>query len=53
MARPEEKIAVNTMDVQKQAGASDCGLFAIAFATALVNGKQSGRPIIDIANCQN
>ena len=50
MVRPEEKITVNMMDVQKQAGRSDRGLFAIAFVTALVNGKQPGRPIIDIAN---
>ena len=28
----------------KQAGGSDCSLFAIAFATALVNGKQPGKP---------
>ena len=49
MARPEEKITVNMMDVQKQAGGSDCGLFAIAFATALLNGKQPGKPT-DIAN---
>ena len=42
MAYPEEKITVNIMDVQKQVGGSDCGRFAIAFATALVNGKQPG-----------
>ena len=50
MARPEE-ITVNMMDMQKQAGGSDCGLFAIAFATALVNGKQPGKPTdIPVAN---
>ena len=42
MARPEETITVKMMDVQKQAGGSDCGVFAIAFATALVNDKQPG-----------
>ena len=41
MAGPE-KITLNMMDVLKQAGGSDCGLFAIAFATALINGKQPG-----------
>ena len=46
MAWPEEKTTVNMMDVQKQAGGSDCGLFAIAFATALVNGKQPGNNIL-------
>ena len=40
--RPEEMITVKMMDIQKQAGGSDCGLFAIAFATALANGKQPG-----------
>ena len=42
MAWPEEKITVKMMDVQKQASGSDCGLFAIAFTTALINGKQPG-----------
>ena len=42
MAQPEEKITVKMMDVQKQVGGSNCGLFAIAFATALINGKQPG-----------
>jgi len=30
-----------------QEGYSDCGLFAIAFATALANGKQPGRCFFD------
>ena len=33
----ENKITLNLMNVQLQAGGSDCGLFAIAFATALAN----------------
>ena len=48
MHRHEEKIIVNVMDVQKQAGGCDCGLFAIAFATALANGKQPGISIEDL-----
>ena len=39
MARPEEKITVNTMDVQKQAGGSDCGLFAIALPWSMENNQ--------------
>ena len=31
----QSKINVHTMDVQMQVGGSDCGLFAIAFATAI------------------
>ena len=34
------------MDVQKQAGGSNCGLFAIAFATTLINGKQPGSIVV-------
>ena len=30
------------MDTQMQSGSSDCGLFAVAFATAIVFGKQPG-----------
>lgn len=34
----KSEIQLKIMDVQMQAGGSDCGLFAIAFATAIVNG---------------
>ena len=39
-----EELAINVlfMDVQMQSGGYDCGLFSIAFATALVFGKQPG-----------
>ena len=33
------------MDVQLQTGGCDCGLFSIAFATALANGVQPGECI--------
>ena len=36
-------ITLHFMDVQMQSGGSDCGLFAIAFATALVDGKKPGK----------
>ena len=36
------KIKVNMMDIHLQAGTSDCGLFAIASATALAHGIQPG-----------
>ena len=35
-------IKLNFMDVQMQSGVNDCGLFSIAFATALVMGRQPG-----------
>ena len=38
MMTTESEIWVNIMDMQMQAGICDCGLFAIATATALVNG---------------
>ena len=38
----EPTITVSFMDVQMQSGGYDCGLFSIAFATALVFGEQPG-----------
>ena len=35
-------ITVSFKDVQMQSGFSDCGLFSIAFATALIFGRQPG-----------
>ena len=40
-------IKLNIMDVQMQAGGCDCGLFAIAFATALANGIPPGKFTFD------
>ena len=41
----QAQIDVKMMNVQRQEGGSDCGLFAIAFATALVNGIQPASSI--------
>ena len=43
----EASITVNFMDVQMQSGGYDCGLFSIAFATALVFGEQPGCSLFD------
>ena len=40
LASEQAQIDVKMMNVQRQEGGSDCGLFAIAFAPALVNGIQ-------------
>ena len=37
----QSKINVHTMDVQMQAKWSDCGLFEIAFATAVISSMAS------------
>ena len=42
LATEQPAIKVNYMDVHMQSGGYDCGLFAIAFATALVYGNQPG-----------
>ena len=42
LACPEKEINIRMMEVQQQEGKNDYGLFAIAFATALANGKQPG-----------
>ena len=38
----EDDIQVRFMDVQRQSGTMDCGLFAVAFATCLSSGVQPG-----------
>lgn len=41
----EKIMRIKYIDVMKQAGAADCGIFAIAFSTALINGYQPGKYI--------
>ena len=43
----EAAIRVKFMDIQMQSGGYDCGLFSIAFATALVFGEQPGCFLFD------
>ena len=38
----KKSISIRTVHIQQQTGGSDCGLFAIANATALCNGKNPG-----------
>ena len=38
----------NSLNVQKQSNASDCGLFAIAFATALFHGQVPEEMFFDV-----
>ena len=47
LCTPKDTIRVRYIDVPMQEGYSDCGLFAIAFATALAYGKQPGRCFFD------
>ena len=42
MKTSESEIQVHIMDVQMQAGTCDCGLFAVASATALLSGVHPG-----------
>ena len=42
LAAKGESIKLSFVNVQKQSGGCDCGLFALAFATALVNGTNPG-----------
>ena len=39
----EKEVRLKMMDVQKQSGGYDCGLFAIGFATALASGIPPGQ----------
>ena len=45
----QSEIELHIMDVQMQAGGSDCGIFALAFATAIVNGIPPGKFVFDQA----
>ena len=47
LATPSSHITLHFMDVQMQAGTYDCGLFAVAFATALVHGFNPGQYFFD------
>ena len=47
LACPEKEISIKMMKVQQQEGKNDCGLFAIAFATALDNGVQPGHCVFE------
>ena len=49
LATQESEIPLSFIDVQMQSGGSDCGLFAIAFATALCHGKSPGRFVFNQA----
>ena len=42
-----ESIAINIMDVGRQRGTQDCGLFAIAFLTSLSFGEDPTKVIFD------
>ena len=43
LATKHKIITLKHMDVQMQSGTYDCGLFAIAFATALVHNEHPGK----------
>lgn len=47
LAAKDESIKLNFVDVQKQSGGCDCGLFALASATALVNNVNPGNYLFD------
>ncbi len=50
---PKNKIDVTFVDVQRQIGGSDCGLFALAFATSLCAGNNPGEIIIYSISYEN
>ena len=47
MHSDKKAISIRTVHIQQQMGGSDCGLFAIANATALCYGKDSGTLAFD------
>ena len=47
LATRKPAIPLKYVDVQMQSGANDCGLFAIAFATALCSGELPGKYVFE------
>ena len=47
LSTPKESIELRFMDVQKQSGTNDCGLFAVTFATVLCFGKSPSGLVFD------
>ena len=45
LAKKTPALKLRYIDVQMQSGESDCGIFAIAFATALIHGHHPGKYI--------
>ncbi len=43
----EHCFSINYINVQAQSGSNDCGLFSVAFATALCSGKDPSRYLFD------
>ena len=48
LATKNKEIKLRFMDVQKQSGGYDCGVFAIAFATALAHGINPGKYLFNL-----
>ena len=53
LATIQNRIRLRHTDMQMQSGGYDCGLFAIAFTTALVHGEQPGRFLFDQDKMRN
>jgi len=47
LATQKSEIQLQYVDIQMQSGANDCGLLAIAFATALCHGELPGKYIFE------
>ena len=47
LSTPKDTIKVKYIDIQMQSGSTDCGIFAVAFATALANGEPPGALIFN------
>ena len=47
MQSREKEVTIEFVDVQEQRGASDCGLFALAFLTSICNGQDPATQLYD------
>ena len=52
-AEKGKELTIEFVNVHKQGGGSDCGLFALAFITSVCNGEDPAKCISDQAAMQN
>lgn len=53
MQTKEKTLSIEFVDVQKQKGSSDCGLFALAFIASICNGDDPTKPVYDQSSMHN
>ena len=53
MQSQEKQLSIEFIDVQKQRGGSDCGLFSLVFITSICNGQDPAKQVYDQTAMRN